>query len=1283
MWQCAWRASFALVAAMGIFLFCAPVFSQSTEGTIQGSVVDQSGGAVTGATVTIVDPARGLNRPLMTDSAGQYQAGNVTPGTYTVRVEANGFQTVQHENVTVEVGQTSRVDITLQPGAQNQTVTVTSEAPAVNTTDATLGGTVNSQQLTSLPLNGRNYQRLLLLRPGVVGAIGGGTGGESSNGLKSGENMTLLEGVAAIAQSTGGSVLNTSYHQGDSTSLLPLDAISEFNEEQNPKAEYGWREGSVTNIGIRSGTNDLHGTAYAFGRDTALDAVNPFFAPVNPVTGQARQPVPINLEQYGATGGWHIIKDKLFFFLGYEDLNYTVGNGSTPTVPTDIAGAGTGTSMVDACNAIETTNGTKPANPALINPLSAQLAGLNPATCTVSPAVLAPLNAGGVENLFPYNPTQNTLIAPPLTTTNPIYNGVAKLDYVIDQKNHLSGSFFIGYANANIQNNAGQISPLWENHSLTRVETGTGAWVWTPNSNWVNELRGGLALLHFLAETDDQSYIPANPWPNNGYSFNTGVNVAANPLFGGLPEIQITGFSGFLGQGQRNGLRGPEGDSDFVDNVSYLRGKHAFNFGFEFLDYIADNYHINFANGDVVFSSLTNYLTGTVNKGVQLVGNPVTDSRGYSFAGFIQDDWRVKPRLTLNIGLRYELNLPPFERNNYIGNFYPNGINVNGVVSGIGQAGGPYPPLYNTDKRDFAPRFGLAWDVQGNGKTVVRLGAGLMYNMEEIGQLIQLNPFGQNIPSIGVNNSNLPVNSFSPEQLPLLSSQVTWGASVACPTTCTGNATVFPAQNLTIVGNGPNQVAGTYTGVSCTYPGEPGLPASFNPVQCAIAGATAQNFRTPWSAQWTLDIQRAITNSLTVEAAFVGNHGAEASRLDINQPPLGWGWNGPTPASSATLTNPLGGQSVTGFCLGQSTTALQDSCLATPPTFTSTIPSLNKLSPVVYNEQLGRPFNPQYPYLSNIDQTGNLYYSNYNALQVTVTERLSHGLTFLMGYTLSHALDTFSSGTFQGANAAPPDVRQVNLLYGNADTDSRNRFTLSATYRIPGKKVWGQMLEGWTVSPIVALYAGVPWTALDSTNDFLGTGELGQLADNAYQWWNYSGPTSAFKATSHGIPCFGKASGCTPYASLPGGAPPAVCVAAAVAPYAGNAQQQTLALAALQNNECYVQNGGILTPPAYGTIGDEGRNTFRGPNYYNVDLNIGKDWKFRERYGVQFRVDFFNLFNRADFAQTPTTSNPASGNGGGAGFGCTCSTPDETGFTNAVLGSGAPRSLQLGLKLTY
>ena len=1262
-WVCVRRAALVLAAAIGIAFLCVPGFSQTTDGTIQGTILDQTGGAIAGATVTIVDPARGIARPLKTDSAGQYLAGNVTPGTYTVRAEANGFQTVEHQNVTVEVGQTARVDVTMQPGAQAQTVTVTSEAPAVNTTDATLGGTVNSQQLTGLPLNGRNYQRLLLLRPGVVGAIGGGTGGESSNGMKSGENMTLLEGVTAIAQSTGGSVLNTSYHQGDSTSLLPLDAIQEFNEEQNPKAEYGWREGSVTNIGIRSGTNDLHGTAYAFGRDTALDAANPFFGPVNQVTGQPRVPVPINLEQYGATGGWHIIKDKLFFFLGYEDLNYTVGNGSTPTVPTDVATTGTpnvGTSIVDACNALGS---------AKINPLSAQLAGLNPTTCVVSPAVMAPLGSGGVENLFPFNPTQSAAIIAPLVTTNPIHNGVAKLDYVINATNHLSGSFFIGYANANIQNNAGQVSPLWENHSLTRVETGTGAWVWTPNSSWVNEFRAGLALLHFIAETDDQSFIPANPWPNNGYSFNTGVNVAANPIFGGLPEIQITGFSGFLGQGQRNGLRGPEGDADYVDNVSYLRGKHAFKFGFEFLDSIADNDQINFGNGDIVFSSLENYLQGIVNKGVLLVGNPTTKARGHSFAGFIQDDWRVKPRLTLNIGLRYELNQPPYEKHNYLGNFYPNGITVDGVVSGIGQAGGPFPSLYNEDKTNFAPRFGLAWDVMGDGKTVVRVGAGILYNMEEIGQLIQLNPFGQNIPSIGVNNSGLAINTFSPEQLPLNGSQITWGSSVACPTTCSGSATVFPVNpTLTIPTTGTNEVAGTYNGVSCTYSGEPGLPAGYVPAQCAVAGATDPNFHTPWSAQWNLDIQRTITGSTTLEAAYVGNHGREASRLDINQPPVGWGWNAPYAG-----TGPLAGVSPVTYCLTGAGASMGAACFK----------NANVTAAEASNVIAGRPFNAQYPYLSNIDQTGNLYYSNYDALQVTVTQRASHGLTFLLGYTLSHALDTFSSGTFQGANAAPPDVRQVGLLYANADTDSRNRFTLSATYAIPGKKVPGQLLEGWTVSPIIALYSGVPWGALDTTNDFLGTGELTQLADNAYQWWNYSGPDSAFTASDHGIPCFGSMSGCTSYAKLPGGTPPAVCITAAQAPYAGNAQLQTLAMDALLNNGCYVQNGGVLTPPAYGTIGNEGRNNFRGPAYYNVDLNIGKDWHFKERYGVQFRVDFFNLFNRADFAQTPGSVNPAGGSTSGSGFGCTCSTPDETGFTNAVLGSGAPRSVQLGLKLTY
>ena len=190
------RKSFAFAAvAFAMLLFSLPTFPQGVQGTIQGGVFDQSGGAIAGGMVTVTDVARGISKVLTSDSAGQYVAVDLTPGTYTVRGEAKGFQTVEHTNVIVEVGRNIRVDLVLQPGTQTQTITVTADVPSVDTTDATLGGTVNNQAINALPLNGRNYQRLLGLRPGVVAAIGTGTGSESSNGLRGGENVTLIDGL--------------------------------------------------------------------------------------------------------------------------------------------------------------------------------------------------------------------------------------------------------------------------------------------------------------------------------------------------------------------------------------------------------------------------------------------------------------------------------------------------------------------------------------------------------------------------------------------------------------------------------------------------------------------------------------------------------------------------------------------------------------------------------------------------------------------------------------------------------------------------------------------------------------------------------------------------------------------------------------------------------------------------------------------------------------------------------------------------------------------------------
>jgi len=570
-------AMLALTATLCALLLCVPAFSQSGAGTIQGTVFDQTGAAIAGATVTVIDAARGISRPFIADSAGAYVALDLTPGSYTVRGEFKGFQTVEHANVIVEVGKNVRVDLTLSPGAQTQTVTVTSEAPSVNTTDATLGGTITNAVMTSLPLNGRNFQRLLALRPGVVTSIGGGSGTSSTNGLRTGDDLQLVDGIAAFAASTGNSVLNSSYRAGDSTSLLPIDAIQEFNTEQNPKAEYGWKAGSIVNVGIKSGTNSLHGTAYAFGRDTSLDASNPFLAGLR---------TPLELEQYGATGGGRIIKNKLFWFAGYEGLHWESGLTSFGAVPEDVFNlndTSNKASIINACNflssAVKIPSGTAAANnlaggynqpgtkgpDGVVNPLSAQLAGLTvsaTAGCSVTPA------SSAVENLFPTNLTNSTNYNSGLLSSSPGNNGVFKGTYHHSDHNEFSGMYFRAQQDEQ-QAPATALYPYWETFVPASTQAFDGLWTWTPNSTWVNEFRGGLAYLRNQTLAQDRAVNPASPWGLSngvptGYGLNTGVNLTTFPLYGGLPLLKISGSSS-LGAGNKSSTRGPEGSIDIVE----------------------------------------------------------------------------------------------------------------------------------------------------------------------------------------------------------------------------------------------------------------------------------------------------------------------------------------------------------------------------------------------------------------------------------------------------------------------------------------------------------------------------------------------------------------------------------------------------------------------------------------------------------------------------------------------------------------------------------------------
>jgi hypothetical protein len=1226
-WVCAStkRIPQLLGTTLLLLVISLPLFSQGNQGAIMGGVFDQTGGAIAGAAVTVIDVARGVTRALTTDNAGEYVAPSLLPGTYTVRAEAKGFRNVEHSGVLVEVGQTIRVDLTVQPGEQTQTVTVTGELPEIDTTDSTLGGTVSNAAINALPLNGRNFERLLQLRPGVITNPGAGAGSSSTNGRRTGSDLLLVEGIAQIGPSNGTTTLNAVYRTGDANSLVPIDAIQEFNTQQNYKAEYGWREGSVVNVGIKSGTNSIHGSAFAFGRDSSATDAHNFFTP-----GVATD---ATVEQFGAVAGGPIIKDKLFWFMGYEGLRTTLTSPARDQIPADVAMGDPTFSMVDACNKLNPTHlaNNAPNNP--ISPLSAQLAGLNTATCTVSPA------SSTFENLFPFTTNTNTTgnFIPGLITTGPLNNGFIKGDYVLGPHHHVSGFYFISKSYQHVNYNSKQLLPQWQANVPSDVRMYNGAWTWTPNSTWVNDARAGYSYLYAKTTSADTNMIPANPWPT-GYGFNTGVT---NPLYGGLPEIDIGGFNMYLGAGQRTGWRGPEGNASFVDTVSYLRGKHAFKFGFDFVDVVYDNNAYNRANGQIKFKDLQSFLKGTPKSGTILVGDPNLYARAHWYAGFVQDEWRLTTRVTLNLGLRWEYNASPVEAHNYDGSFNPN---VNPATTYAVQQVGPGAPLtsfYNADYRDFSPRMGVAWDVRGNGKTVVRAGASILRNPVVAGQYIGLSPFGASVPSIGLNQSGTDANLHSPTQLALQSNQLAPGWTVAGP--------VFPG-NASVTINGA-----TYTGSSCTFIGEAGLPANYTPTPCTTQ-AVNPNFRQPYSAQWNLDIQRAITNNLTVDVAYVGVHGVhEATWTDINQPPIGAGLNTPFTAAQAAAAFPKDAKTAA-LALGLTSNQL---CLTPGGSAGCGVTNVGG--------EVG-PYSSKFPYLNEIVQLGNQDFSNYDGLQVTVNERSSHGLSFLAGYTLAHALDVVS-GDSTDQQPYPTNAYNVRLNYGNSDFDIRHRFTFSPTYLIPGIKSPAQMLQGWSVSGIVTLQTGLPWSNSDATDDIIGTGEFVGTISSALQPWNYSGPRTAFRAGPQSIP------------QLKGSAATSACQSAAEAPYAGNAQLTALADAALANYGCYAQNGGFLTPPALGTIGNAGRNIFRVPNYYNVDLSIGKEWKFKERYSAQFRAEFFNILNRADFA-VPAANSAGLDPGQNSQFGCACNTPDVQG-NNPVLGSGGPRHIQFGLKLLF
>src|SRR5579863_7310027 len=395
-----------LLATATLLAFSAAVMAQSTAGRILGTLTDQSGAAVAGASVVVTDVQRGTSRTVTTDESGDYAVPDLQPGTYKIRAEAKGFKSVERPNILLEVATDVRADFSLQPGQVAETVTISEEVPLVNTTSATLGGTLSNKEINDLPLNGRNYENLLQLRPGVMRYPGGGFSTTSSNGLRAEDNSYFIEGLFNSEPYSGQAIINGAGIAGDSATILPIDAIQEFNLQQNPPAEYGWKPGAVVNVGLKSGTNAVHGTAFGFFRDGAMDARNFFNA--DPAPKLTRK-----LQQFGGSLGGPLVKDKAFFFGAYEGQRYNVGNSfggiTSPMTVASTTPGGDGSCSFGFPG--DCDNSIPDAIADLMEP-AAQASGaiVSPASLLISGCALAGSTVTCDGSGFPLNPTQGIAI---------------------------------------------------------------------------------------------------------------------------------------------------------------------------------------------------------------------------------------------------------------------------------------------------------------------------------------------------------------------------------------------------------------------------------------------------------------------------------------------------------------------------------------------------------------------------------------------------------------------------------------------------------------------------------------------------------------------------------------------------------------------------------------------------------------------------------------------------------------------------------------------------------
>jgi Carboxypeptidase regulatory-like domain/TonB dependent receptor len=668
--------------------------AQTFRGTILGTVTDTSGGAVAGATVTIKNVDTGLLRTVTTSEDGSYAAPELPLGTYDIAVEKAGFKQGVVTGVKVDVSSERRADVALQPGELAQKVEVVGEAlPMVDSTSNTLGGIIESKVITNLPVNGRDYQKLILLVPGAASGpdaitdSAGSYGTVSVNGARGRSNNYLLDGTDMNDGYRNDPAINEGGVFSTPATILPVEAIAELHIASNFEAEYGRSAGSAINIVTKSGTNDFHGTVFDFLRNTDLNARNYFNPAANEPNGGPQQ--PFHLNQFGASIGGPIIHDKTFFFVDYEGVRETGSESSPGCVPTagDIS-----------------ANAPTPGDLGSINPVIQKLLALNPWPAATS------------SNDCYVNGGSNITLATPFS--NRVDNAIVKVDHNFNKNNLLTGRYYIGDSSQlfPLALTGGGLLPNYNTFVPTRVQLISISYVSVLSPTMVNEARIGWNRFAEGFFPEDHSF---NPLSIGLDTVGPGTPNNNNPYNYGMPVISVSGLPQ-IGSDKADPRQRVDSNWHFIDNISWKAGKHDVKFGYEYRRTTVSQIFNRTFRGKLEFSGLSSFLAGIPDDGgTQGIGDTNRNTVENSHAFYFQDSYRVARRFTINLGLRYDYFGIVQEKQGMFNNVDPD----TGAVFAVGPG-----RLYQPDYNNWAPRLSVAWDVFGNQRTVLRAGYGIFYD---------------------------------------------------------------------------------------------------------------------------------------------------------------------------------------------------------------------------------------------------------------------------------------------------------------------------------------------------------------------------------------------------------------------------------------------------------------------------------------------------------------------------------------------------------------------------